>query len=389
MEKKSQCNDPLINYYVCGNHFWGNLKFTFNLHGINGQLIIVVLILSSNAATPKNGQKLHAGIKGTRTCSFWTMTASTMNSYLIGRFLLLAISLALGQAAPTSYYHHPNNHVAHNELSAKLAYYNQMANSKGLDHEVTDDEEELRYFLDEVIALNHEVTDDEEQYVLDEVIAPRQGNERQHILPFKFHNHQALDKINGLTVAKEEATGRLGDAARYFADALSKWKSHSDNLQPGDVIRILAKLLDEKCEHPEAGDDFRHFATILDGIQRASELLGFSHEGKDASDFDYVNFFQTLADALDGLHGDGDFQQQDFVQILKTIVRKIGGKNEGSDEILGFIDIAFKLFNIVFESGPLANPTSNTNEGIVLHTGIADEGDLGTMVLCTMSDLFG
>ena len=299
-----------------------------------------------------------------------------MNSYLIGRFLLLAISLALGQAAPTSYYHHPNNHVAHNELSAKLTYYNQMANSKGLQPKT-------------LPGLNHEVTDNEEQYVLDEVIAPRQGNERQHILPFKFHNYQALDKINGLTVAKEEATGRLGDAARYFADALSKWKSHSDNLQPGDVLRILAKLLDEKCEHPEAGDDFRHFATILDGIQRASELLGFSHEGKDASDFDYVNFFQTLADALDGLHGDGDFQKQDFAQILKTIVRKIGGKNEGSDEILSFIDIAFKLFNILFESGPLANPTSNTNEGIVLHTGIADEGDLGKMVLCTMSDLFG
>lgn len=86
-------------------------------------------------------------------------------------------------------------------------------------------------------------------YGPEESCVPLQGKETQQTLPFRIQNYQMLNKINGL--AKEESSS-IGDAARYVADTFSKLKRIS-NPQPGDFLRIVANLLDEKCG--EAGDN--------------------------------------------------------------------------------------------------------------------------------------
>lgn len=202
------------------------------------------------------------------------------------------------------------------------------------------------------------------------------------------------EKTPPFNMLAEEEASSLGDAARYIADAFSKMKSNS-NIQPGEAFQILAELLDEKCG-PKSGDDFRNMAKILDTMQRASELLGFSHEGNHIlKDFNIVDFLQTFANALDGLHGNGDLKMQDLIQILKTMTKKVGG--EGTDEVLLFIEIAVKLLGTVFggaeQVGTTIDPNGNSSQGILPPTGQSgihgQEKDLGMILLCSLGTLFG
>lgn len=233
------------------------------------------------------------------------------------------------------------------------------------------------------------VNHDEQAYVPG---VPWQGKEKQQT---GIQHYQMLNKINRF--AKQEASG-LGDAARYIADAFSKWKSNS-NLQPGEFFQILAELLDEKCG-PKAGDSFRYLSKILDAMKRDSELLGFSHEGKDVlKDFDIVNFLRTFANALDGLHDGGELQMQDLIEILKTMARKVGG--EGIDEVITFIDIAVKLLGTVFNThGDQqvgknwgVSHTISKGNGILSPTGQSgihgQEEDIGKILFCSLGAIFG
>lgn len=161
--------------------------------------------------------------------------------------------------------------------------------------------------------------------------------------------------------ATVEAFG-LGDAGRYIAKAFKEWSSNSD-LNPGDPLRIIAKLLD-KNGGPGAGDRFRFWAKLLDIGQERGEQLGHTWKGKDTlKDFNIEEFLQIFAKALDGLDVNGDLQVADLFQILARMISKVGG--HGNQDVVNLIQFAGKLIGGLDNgelrgvSPPIANAKGN------------------------------